>query len=192
MLKALVRKHLLEYMVNEAVPMEHFKDRFKDVVKNVVALHMPDTAYLPNVPKEAQDSWIATQIRDRVTAKVKAIETKDYPTDRGSCVLVPLGLLKVQPIHGSLVNVLVTAERKENNVTGMAYYVTIYQNRIPTIVLADHHLPANSSVGNQFHAHLVNTEKSGYTVDRNKSFIDKSFMDHIVIKMSEFKPIPVV
>ena len=57
---------------------------------------------------------------------------------------------------------------------------------MPTIVLADPKNPNNSSVGNQLQAHIQNTIKNGWPVAKDKSYIDKAFMDNIIIQMSKF------
>jgi len=88
----------MEHMVDEAVPMGHFKDRMKEVVDDIVSIQLPDNVYLPNVPKATQDAWIISQIKSKLYAKVSAVEMKDYPTSRGSCILVPLGIIKLQPV----------------------------------------------------------------------------------------------
>lgn len=186
MLKQLVRKYLLEYMVDEAVPMGHFKDRMKEVIGDIISIQLPDNVYLPNIPKETQNAWIISKIKSKLYAKISQIEMKDYPTKRGSTILVPLGIIKLQPVKGNPVNIMITAQRKEGTMTGFSYYVTVYENRMPTIVLADPKLAANSSVGNQFQAHVANTVKNGWPYDKNTSSIDKSFMDNIVINMAEF------
>jgi len=187
MLKQLVRKYLLEYMIDEAVPMGHFKDRVKEVIGDIQSIQLPPNIYLPNVPQEVQDAWIISQIKAKMLAKINAVEAKDYPTTRGSCVLVPLGIIKVQPIKGNPTNILITAKRKEGTMTGFSYYITIYENRMPTIVLADPKIRANSSIGAQLQAHIDNTVKNNWPVNKEKSFIDKSFIDNIIIPMSEFK-----
>lgn len=190
MIKQLLRKYLTEHinqMVDEAVPMIHFKDRVTEVISDIQSIQLPLQAYIPSIPKETQDAWIISQIKTKLNAKVQAVTDKDYPLTRGSCVLVPLGIVKVQPLKGMPVTVLVTAKRKEGLLTGFSYYITIYENRMPTIVLADPKIPANSSIGNQFIAHLKNTETNGWPVNRDKSFTDKTFMDNIVINMADFK-----
>lgn len=173
-------------MVDEAVPMGHFKDRMKEVIGDIISIQLPDNVYLPNIPKETQNAWIISKIKSKLYAKISQIEMKDYPTKRGSTILVPLGIIKLQPVKGNPVNIMITAQRKEGTMTGFSYYVTVYENRMPTIVLADPKLAANSSVGNQFQAHVANTVKNGWPYDKNTSSIDKSFMDNIVINMAEF------
>jgi hypothetical protein len=187
MLKQLVRQRLLEYMIDEAVPMGHFKDRVKEVIGDIQSIQLPPAVYIPNVPKETQDAWIISQIKSKMLAKISQVEAKDYPTTRGSCILVPLGIIKLQPLRGNPTNILITAQRKEGTMSGFSYYIALYENRMPTIVLADPKIPANSSIGNQLNAHLKNTEANGWPVNRDKSSIDKSFMDNIVINMAEFK-----
>jgi hypothetical protein len=180
-------KQLLREMLIEAVPMGHFHDRVKEVLYDIQSIQIPSNYYLPNVPKEAQDAWIVKQIQTQIQAKLNAIIAKDYPVG-GSCVLAPLGLIKIQPIKGNPANILVTAQRKEGLMNGYSYYVTIYDNRLPTLVLADPKIPANSSPGNQLQAHIKNTIDGGYRYVKEKSFIDKNFMDNIIIQMSQFKP----
>lgn len=187
MIKELLRKYLKEYMVDEAVPMGHFKDRMKEVIGDIISIQLPDNVYLPNIPKATQDSWIISQIKSKMYAKISAVEMKDYPLTRGSCVLVPLGIVKLQPVKGNPVNIMITAQRKEGTMTGFSYYITIYENRMPTIVLADPKIAANSSIGNQLQAHILNTQKNGWPVNKEKSFIDKSFIDNVIVKMSDFK-----
>ncbi len=186
MLKQLVRKYLLEYMIDEAVPMEHFNDRVKEVIGNIQSIQLPPNVYLPNVPQEVQDAWIISQIKAKMLAKINAVEAKDYPMTRGSCVLVPLGFIKLQPIKGKPINIIITAKRKEVTMKGFSYYITIYENRMPTIVLADPKISANSSIGAQLQAHIDNTIKNGWPVNKKTSFIDKSFIGSIIISMSAF------
>lgn len=186
MIKQLVRKYLLEYVIDEAVPMVHFKDRVKEVIGDIVSIQIPDNVYIPNVPKPTQDAWIISKIKSKMYSKVSQVEMKNYPTTRGTCILVPMGIIKVQPIKGNPVNVLITAKRKEGTMTGFSYYITIYENRMPTIVLADPKVAANSSIGNQLQAHIYNTEKNGWPVNKETSAIDKSFIDNIVINMADF------
>lgn len=186
-IKDLLKKQLLEYTILEAVPMGHFDERIQEVLYNIQSIQIPANYYLPNIPKETQDAWIISQIQKRLQAKIDGIIAKDYPIG-GSCVLAPLGMIKVQPIKGNPSNILVTVKRKEGLLSGMAYYAAIYDNRLPTIVLADPKNPNNSSVGNQLNAHIKNTIEGGYRVDKNKSFLDKTFMDNIVISMADFKP----
>lgn len=186
MLKQLVRKYLIEYTLDEAVPMLHFKDRVQEVIGNIQSIQLPPNVYLPNIPKEAQDAWIINQIKSKMMAKISQVEAKDYPTTRGSCVLVPMGILKLQPVKGNPTNIIIVAQRKEGTMSGFSYYVTIYENRMPTIVLADPSNPNNSSIGNQLNAHIANTIKNSWPVNKDKSFIDRSFMDNVVIRMAEF------
>ncbi len=183
MIKALLRKHLLEHSLLEADPMGHFKERLNEVLYSIVNIQIPPAFYLPNIPKEKQDAWIISQIQTKIQAKVDAIIAKDYPIG-GSCVLVPLGMIKVQPIKGNPSNVLITAKRKEGLITGMSYYAAIYDNRLPTLVLADPKNPNNSSIGNQLQAHIKNTLDGGYRVNKDKCFIDKTFMDNLLIPMA--------
>lgn len=186
MVKELLRKYLFEYMIDEAVPMGHFKDRVKEIVGDIKSIELPANVYLPNIAKEIQDAWIISQIKAKLLAKISA-EAKEYPTTRGSCVLVPMGIIKLQPIKGNPTNILITAQKKEGTMTGFSYYITIYENRMPTIVLADPKLAANSSIGAQLKAHINNTIKNHWPVSNEESFIDKSFMDNIIIQMSDFK-----
>lgn len=188
MIKELLRKHLLEFVINEADPTGHFDDRVNEVINSIVTVQIPPNAYLPNVSKEIQDTWIINQIQQKIKAKINQVIAKDYPTDSGSCVLVPLGMIKVQPLNGGQSNILVTAKRKEGLMSGFNYYIAIYENRMPSIVLADPKLPSNSSPGNQLLAHMNNNVKSGYPVNKNKSFVDKDFMSNIVVDMRQFKP----
>jgi hypothetical protein len=186
MIKDLFRKYLLEYMVDEAVPMTHFKERVNEVLYDIQSIQIPDTYYLPNIPKETQDAWIIKQIQEGIQPKINDIIAKDYPVG-GSCVLAPLGMVKVQPIKGNPVNVLITAQKKEGLTSGISYYVTIYDNRLPTLVLADPKIASNSSAGGQLQAHIKNTIAGGYRYTREKSFVDSAFAGNIVIKMSDFK-----
>src|ERR1035438_7018771 len=149
---------LLREMLAEAEPTGHFDDRVSEVVDDIVSIQLPPAIYLPNIPKETQDAWIINQIKEKVKGKIKNIIVKVYPDGNGSgiCSVVPLGLIKVQPINGNPVNALITARKKEGVMRGYFYYVTIYDNRMPTIVLSDPNIPANSSPGNQLQAHIKN------------------------------------
>lgn len=178
-------KQLLYEMLAESTPMGHFKTRMNEVLYNIQSIEIPDNVYIPNIPKEKQDEWIIKQIQTKLQSKVDAIIAKDYPIG-GSCVVVPLGLIKLQPLKGNPVNVLVIAKRDDGLKSGMSYYVTVYDNRLPSIVLADPKNPNNSSVGNQLQAHIKNSINGGYRYNRDKSFVDKSFMDNIIIQISQF------
>jgi len=178
-------KTLLREGLNEAQPMIHFNERVDEVLYNIIGIQIPDNYYLPNVPKDSQDEWIISQIQQNIQAKVNAIIDKDYPIG-DSAVLAPLGMLKLQPVKGNPVNIMVTVERKDKRITGSSYYVAIYDDRLPTLVLADPKNPNNSSVGNQLNAHIRNTIEGGYKVNKDKSYIDKSFMGNIIIPMSKF------
>lgn len=184
-MKSLI-KQLLREMLAEADPMVHFNERVNEVLYNIQSIQIPDSVYLPNIPKELQDGWIIKQIQSKVQAKINAIIDKDYPIG-GSCVLVSLGLVKIQPLKGNPVNVLITVKRKEGLRSGISYYVTVYDNRLPTLVLADPNNPNNRSVGTQLQAHIKNTIEGGYRYNRDKSFADKSFMDNIIIPIAQFK-----
>ncbi len=186
-IKDLVKKRLLEHSLIEADPTLHFNERMTDVVDNIVSIKLPPNAYLPNIPKESQDKWIISQIQQKINAKVQAIIDKDYPRGRGICAVAPLGMIKLQPAVGNPINILVTVKRSEGLLSGYYYYVTIYDNRLPSIVLSDVNNPQTNSPGAQLQAHMNNNIKRGDAVDKNKSFIDKSFMDNIVINMSAFK-----
>lgn len=179
-------KVLLREMLVEADPMSHFKKRVNEVLYNIQSIQLPEDVYLPNIPKETQDAWIIKQIQSKVQAKINAIINKDYPIG-GSCVLAPLGIIKVQPLKGSPVNVMITVKRLEDVKRGMSYYVTIYDNRLPTLVLADPSYTSNSSPENQLQAHIKNTVKGGYTYNKDKSFVEESFKNDIIIPISQFK-----
>lgn len=186
MIKALVRKYLLEHAIIEAEPTAHFNDRMTDVVDNIVAIKLPPNAYLPNIPKELQDKWIISQIQQKINAKVQAIIDKDYPIGRGICSVAPLGMLKLQPTIGNQINILVTVKRSEGLLSGYYYYVTIYDNRLPSIVLSDVNNSQTNTPGAQLQAHINNNIKRGDAVDKAKSFIDKSFMDSIIVDMRKY------
>jgi len=188
MIKELLRKYLLEYAITEAEPTGHFGDRVNEVINNIVSIQIPPTAYLPNIPKEKQDAWIISQIQTQLRNKINAVKEKQYPEgNSGICVLVPLGLIKIQPMNGVASNIIVTAKRTEGLMSGFNYYIAIYDNRMPSIVLADPKNPNNSSPGNQLLAHMNNNIKRGDNVNKAKSFVDKSFMNNIVVNMRDFK-----
>lgn len=188
MIKELLRKYLLEHQLYEAEPTGHFGDRVNEVINNIVSIQIPPTAYLSNIPKEKQDAWIISQIQTQLRGKINAVKEKQYPEgNTGICVLVPLGLIKIQSINGSQSNIIITAKRTEGLMSGFNYYIAIYDNRMPSIVLADPKNPNNSSPGNQLLAHMNNNIKRGDKVNKAKSFVDKSFMSNIVIDMRGFR-----
>ena len=190
MIKDLLKKYLLEY-ITEADPMAHFNDRVNEVVNDIIGIQLPANVYLPNAPKETQDAWIISQLQAKLKDKINAVIATDYPIGKkgkeGICVLVPLGMVKVQPVKGNPVTAVVTAQRKEDVKSGLSYYIGIYDNRMPSIVLADPKIPANRSPHLQLQAHIDNNLKSGWPVNKERSYVDKSFMDNIVINMSDFK-----
>jgi hypothetical protein len=190
MIKDLLKKYLLEY-ITEADPMVHFNDRVNEVVNDIIGIQLPANVYLPNAPKETQDAWIISQLQAKLKDKINAVIATDYPIGKkgkeGICVLVPLGMVKVQPVKGNPVTAVVTAQRKEDVKSGLSYYIGIYDNRMPSIVLADPKIPANRSPHLQLQAHIDNNLKSGWPVNKERSYVDKSFMDNIVINMSDFK-----
>jgi hypothetical protein len=177
MIKDLLKKYLLEY-ITEADPMAHFNDRVNEVVNDIIGIQLPANVYLPNASKETQDAWIISQLQAKLKDKINAVIATDYPIGKkgkeGICVLVPLGMVKVQPV-------------KEDVKSGLSYYIGIYDNRMPSIVLADPKIPANRSPHLQLQAHIDNNLKSGWPVNKERSYVDKSFMDNIVINMSDFK-----
>jgi hypothetical protein len=190
MIKDLLKKYLLEY-ITEADPMAHFNDRVNEVVNDIIGIQLPANVYLPNASKETQDAWIISQLQAKLKDKINAVIATDYPIGKkgkeGICVLVPLGMVKVQPVKGNPVTAVVTAQRKEDVKSGLSYYIGIYDNRMPSIVLADPKIPANRSPHLQLQAHIDNNLKSGWPVNKERSYVDKSFMDNIVINMSDFK-----
>ncbi len=190
MIKELLKKYLLEY-ITEADPMGHFNDRVNDVVDSIIGIEIPANVYLPNIPKETQDAWIISQLQEKLKSKINGVIATDYPIGKkagqGICVLVPLGMIKVQPVKGNPVTAIVTAQRKEDVRTGISYYIGIYDNRMPSLVLADPKIPANKSPHLQLQAHMHNNIKNGWPVNKEKSYVDKTFMDNIVINMVDFK-----
>ena len=86
--------------------MLHFKDRMNEVVDDVISIDIPPSVYLPNIPKKTQDDWIIANVRAKLYAKIAQVKLKDYPTNSGSCVLVPLGLIKIKPLVGNPVNII--------------------------------------------------------------------------------------
>lgn len=187
LIKELLRGYLLTHQLNESAPMAHFKERVDEVLYTIESIEIPSTCYLPNIPKEAQDAYVITQIQEQVQLKIDMVINKDYPSEGGVCVLVPLGLIKVQPISGPAYNVMIKANRHGEIKVGHNYNVGVYDNRLPTLLLPDPKHPNNSSPGKQLQAHIDNTIKSGYPVNKGKSFIDKSFMNSIIIQMKNFK-----
>lgn len=190
MIKELLKKYLLEY-ISEADPMGHFNDRVSEVVDDIISVTMPANVYVAGASKEQQDAWVISQIQDKLKEKINSVIATDFPIGKGKnegiCVLVPLGMVKVQPLKGNPVTVIVTAKRKEDIRTGISYYIGIYDNRMPSLVLADPNIPANRSPHLQLQAHIANNIKSGWPVNKERSYVDKSFMDNIVVNMADFK-----
>ena len=164
MIKELLKKYLLEY-ITEADPMGHFNDRVSEVVDDIRSVTMPSNVYVAGATKEAQDAWVISQIQSKLKEKINRLFTTDYPIGKGKnqgvCVLVPLGILKVQPLKGNPVTISVTAKRKEDTRSGISYYVGIYDNRMPSFVLADPSVAANKSPHLQLQAHMTNNIKNG-------------------------------
>ena len=171
--------------------MGHFNDRVSEVVDDIISVTIPGNVYLPTAPKETQDAWIISQLQEKLKAKINEVIATDYPIGKkgkeGICVLVPLGMVKVQPVKGNPVTAIVTAKRKEDIKSGVSYYIGIYDNRMPSLVLADPKIAANRSPHLQLQAHIDNNLRNGWPVNRERSYVDKTFMDNIVINMADFK-----
>jgi len=190
MIKDLLKKYLLEY-IDEAAPMGHFNDRVSEVVEDIIGVTIPPNVYVAGATKEQQDAWVISQIQSKLKEKINAVIATDFPIGKGNkegiCVLVPLGMVKVQPLKGNPVTVTVTAKRKEDVRSGISYYIGIYDNRMPSLVLADPTIAANRSPHLQLQAHITNNIKNGWPVNKERSYVDKSFMDNIVVNMADFK-----
>jgi hypothetical protein len=191
MVKELLRKYLVEFEVDEALRTQHFDDREKEVVDNIVDITLPNNVYLPNVPIEQQKAWIIQQIQKALKVKINAVVSKTYPKGKGLnlgvCSVAPLGMIKLQPLKGLPINILVTAQRKEGLISGYSYYITIYDDRLPSLVLADKNNKLTQTPAGQLQAHMDNNIKRGDAVNKKSSFIDKSFIDNIVINLSDFQ-----
>ena len=185
MIKNLLRKHLLEY-VNEAMPMDHFNDRVVDVIDNIVSVDIPEGFYIPNIPTIDQDNWIISQIQAQLKAKIQKVIDTDYPENNGVCVVVPLGIILIKSLQGKRFKVLVTVQRKTDTVKGMSYYITIYDNRIPSIILAHMNNPQTNNPNGQLKAHINNNKRGGWSINVEESFIDDSLTNVILIDMKLF------
>jgi hypothetical protein len=185
MIKQLLRKHLLEYKIDESQPMIHFKDRVFERITNIREIQLGHGYYLPFelASKEVQDAWIIKEIKESVNLKVNQVLQKDYPIDNGVCVLVPLGKILVKPLKGQSVDILLTA----SGFVGSDYYMSIYDNRVPTIVLADPKIRANANHESQLAAHIKNSIDNKWPVNYEASFIDISFDTPIIIRMSKLR-----
>lgn len=190
MIKNLLRKHISNYLINEAVAMSHFKERINEIVDDIQQISISPNMYLPNISKDKQDDWIIDQIKFNILNKITSIINKQYPIGQGAnsgiCVVIPLGLIKVKNLVGQLSDILITAKRKEGPISGKSYYITIYDNRIPTIVLADPKNASNSSPQKQLQAHIKNSERHSLPVNIKQSFVDSSFINTIIIDLSKF------
>lgn len=183
MIKQLLRKHLLEYTLDEAKPMVHFKERVFERVGNIREIKLGQGYYLPDIPIDEQNTWIIKKIRKEVDAKIKSVLDKDYPINDGVCVLVPLGQILVKPVKGQSTEILIMA----SGFVGKDYYMSIYDNRVPTVVLADPKIRANSSNETKLEAHIKNSLENNWPVNREESFIDTSFDSPIIIRMIELR-----
>lgn len=183
MIKELLRKYLLKHSLNEAVAMKHFTERVFERVDNIREIKLGHGYYLPNVPIETQNAWIINQIKEIIKLKIKHVLYKDYPIDNGVCVLVPLGKILVKPVKGQSTSIIISS----SGFIGSDYYMSIYDNRVPTIVLADPSIHNNSSHENQLSAHIRNTIDNKWPVNKEASFIDASFDTPIIIKMAELR-----
>lgn len=184
MIKELLRKHLLEHAIEEAEAMNHFNQRVDEVLYSISNVKIPDSVYLPNIPKEDQDDYIMRTIQDEMQEKINQVLAKDYPVG-GSCVVAPLGHITIQPLKGVPVKPLIYAVKgKSSTVYGVSYYISIYDNRATSLVLANPNYPENRSSGGQLLAHIRNAVKNGYKHNRDKSFVDNEFNTPLVIPMS--------
>ena len=183
MIKELLRKRLLEYALDEARPMGHFKDRVFERITNIREIKLGHGYYLPDIPKETQDAFIIKKIKETIKQKIDAVLNKDYPINNGVCVLVPLGKILVKPIKGQSTEILIVA----SGYIGSDYYMSIYDNRVPTVVLADPNIKNNESPEAQLKAHIRNTLENKWPANIPASFVDKSFDTPLVIRMSELR-----
>jgi len=183
LIKTLLNKYLVEHTLDEAVPMGHFNDRVIERVLNIKEITLGHGYYLPNLQKEIQDKWIIEQIKNKVSEKIKEVINKEYPINNGVCVLVPLGPILVKPPKGQSVDILIAAL----GYIGKDYYISIYDNRMPTIVLSDPNIGNNRSPEAQLNAHMYNNIKNNWPVNKEESFIDTSFNTPIIIKMVELR-----
>jgi len=189
MTKDLLRKYLLEY-VDEATRTTHFNKREKEVVDTIVDVTIPNDMFLPNVDIELQKKWIINEIQKVLKGKIDQIIGKNYPIGKGAnlgiCAVAPLGMIKLQPLKGNPVNILITAKRFEGLISGYSYYVTVYDDRLPSIVLVDKNNPLNQTPMGQLQAHINNNLNRGDNVNQKASFIDKSFMGNIIVNIRDF------
>ena len=183
MIKDLLRKYIVEYAIDEAKPMGHFKDRVFERLEYIQGIEMGHGYYLPNIPIDEQNRWIIKQIRKAMNEKIKGVLAKDYPSNDGVCVLVPLGKISVKPVKGQSTEILI----KASGFIGTDYYMSIYDNRVPTIVLADPKVPANASNETKLQAHIKNTIVNKWPVNKEESFIDTTFDTPLVIRMTELR-----
>jgi hypothetical protein len=184
MIKELLRKHLLEHAIEEAEAMNHFNQRVDEVLYTISMVKVPETVYVPNVPKEDQDDYIMRTIQDEMQEKINSVLAKKYPVG-GSCIVAPLGQITIQPLKGAPVRPLIYAVKGEKStVYGVSYYVSIYDNRATSLVLANPNYPENKSSGGQLLAHIRNAQQNGYKYNRDKSFVDTEFNTPLVIPMS--------
>lgn len=188
-------KQLLREMLDEARPTGHYNDRVNEVLYDIVSVQIPPNYYLPNIPEIEQNDWIIKQIQQQIQTKLDAIMAKDYPSyektqpkREGICVLIPLGIIKVKAINGMINNITITAKRKEGTMSGHSYYAVIYDNRIPSLVLANPKLPSNASPHTQLQAHMKNNATNGEPVNTKESFVDKSFMGNVIVDMRNYRP----
>lgn len=184
MIKQLLRKHLLERVINEAEAMNHFSQRVDEVLYSISMVKFPESIYLPNIPKENQNAYIIRTIQDRMQERIDKVLAKTYPIG-GSCVVAPLGHIIIQPVKGAPVRPLIYATKGEKSlIYGISYYISIYDNRATSLVLANPNYPENKSAGGQLLAHIRNTVNSGYKNNRDKSFVDDEFNKPLIIPMS--------
>lgn len=190
MLKELLREHLLEY-IDEAKGTKHFDERINDVINNIFDIYVSDRVFLPEIPVGTQKTWVKEQIKQLLKEKVRRVVDFDFPDGRelgkpGICIIVPLGKIKVKPINHRPINANILATRSRDVRTGDSYFLSVYDNRITTIVLADPTIASNQSTQHQLDGHIGLNKKDNWPVNVEDSYVDNRFSDPIVVDMSKF------
>lgn len=191
MLKELLREYLLEY-IDEAKGTKHFDERINDVINNIYDVYISERVYLPEIPVGTQKNWIKEQFKKLLKEKVRRVVDFDFPDGKdiekpGICIIVPLGKLKVKPVNHRPMNANILATRAKDVRTGDSYFLSVYDNRITTIVLADPTIASNQTPQHQLDSHIALNQRDGWPVNVGDSYIDNRFSDPIIVDMAQFQ-----
>lgn len=172
----------IKTMLKEAIPTKHFDERVDQVLLDIVNVEVPRDCLLRDVNVNKQKDYIIHCIANNITKKIDMVVKKRYPVG-GSCVLVPLGRIKIRSGRGQLKDVFIISKKDGGYTSGLDYYIPIYDNQMATLVLASPEVAANQNHDGQLEAHMRNVANKGFPVNMKLSYVDVSFNRPLIIDM---------